>query len=72
MEEVFRQFMGSLSHYLEGFVYASCCRLSSINNRCIILTCDLSQWGFCRCELFVSGSVKELFFAKKSFTCPGA
>ena len=48
MEEIPRQLIGSLSHYLQGFIHARWCRISSIN----------SNWGPSPIQIspkFVSG-----------------
>ncbi len=33
MEEILHQLIGSLSHYLQGFIHPRWCRTSSINSR---------------------------------------
>ena len=33
MAEILHRLIGSLSHYLQGFIYAGWCRISSINSR---------------------------------------
>ena len=37
MEDILHQLTGRLSHYLQGFIYARWCRISSINSTAIIL-----------------------------------
>jgi len=32
MEEILHQLIGSLSHYLQGFIHPRWCRISSINS----------------------------------------
>ena len=34
MEEILHQLIGSLSHYLQGFIHPRWCRISSINSMC--------------------------------------
>ena len=48
MVEILHQLIGSLSHYLHGFIHPRWCRISSINSRSIILwVCIPSQhWRF--------------------------
>ena len=35
MEEILHQLIGSLSHYLQGFLHPRWCRISSINSRSV-------------------------------------
>ena len=37
MEEILHQLIGSLSHYLQGFIHPRWCRISSINSRKMFL-----------------------------------
>ena len=39
MEEILHQLIGSLSHYLHGFVHLRWCRISSINSKASIRPC---------------------------------
>ena len=39
MAEILHQLIGSLSHYLQGFIHAWWCRISSINSICTLLFC---------------------------------
>ena len=44
MEEILHQLIGSLSHYLQGFIHINWCRISSINSiiyYCIYIGCFL-------------------------------
>ena len=42
MEEILHQLIGSLSHYLQGFIHHRWCRISSINS---IIGEILPYWG---------------------------
>ena len=43
MEEILHQLIGSLSHYLPGFIYARWCRISSINSTNFHVSCYVSS-----------------------------
>ena len=43
MDEILHQFLGSLSHYLQGFIHPRWCRISSINS---ITLCIQTPWGW--------------------------
>ena len=46
MEEMLQQLIGSLSHYLQGFIHPRWCRISSINSSRTILAVD-SEMQIC-------------------------
>ena len=46
MEAILHQLIGSLSHYLRGFIYPRWCRISSINSITVNLPCSLIPTWF--------------------------
>ena len=43
MEDILHQLIGSLSHYLQGFIHPRWCRISSINSTWILREFTLSE-----------------------------
>ena len=37
MEEILHQLIGSLSHYLQGFIHPRWCKISAINSRIMVV-----------------------------------
>ena len=47
MAEILHQLMGSLSHYLQGFIHPWWCRISAINSIIYHLSCVMVTQGSC-------------------------
>ena len=55
-EEILHQLIGSLSHYLQGFIHLNWCRISSINSMTLLITIQgpilwLVKFPGSRCDL---------------------
>ena len=46
MEEILHQLIGSLSHYLQGFIHLNWCRISSINSMTLLITIQGPSCGW--------------------------
>ena len=65
MEEILHQLIGSLSHYLQGFIHRRWCRISSINS--ILDACKLVAHRRRLSSSIVSKVKMANFCPKKSF-----
>ncbi len=58
MEEILHQLIGSLSHYLQGFLHPRWCRISSINSITedlnLMIFCDSLTWKWATLKRFTS------------------
>ena len=69
MAEILHQLIGSLSHYLQGFIHPSWCRISSINGRRVTHPCIPLNWLFNH-GILMSWFMKDSFPKLGSISSP--